>query len=187
MKKLLAIVLTFTSLLCICGCSTEFNKCDHSWVPATCIRLEKCSKCGQTNGGFAKHTTKLGKCNNCGKIINEYPGIIDSISSNLNLSLEAACDSGEVIIYNSAFINDSVINESKEYINLSKRYLNLAIVSCEDIQELKTEKNYLNEAKNALDKITGTGQTYLDNYTLQSKVYNQYVEKVNNALLSWLS
>ena len=67
-----------------CG-ATEGEPEGHIWKEATCTSPATCTKCGEKTGtASGKHSRRQGKCDYCGKYINELADEIDVIREAYN-------------------------------------------------------------------------------------------------------
>ena len=158
-----------------------------SYANATCETAEKC-ECGKTQGEPLGHTTKLGVCYRCGTFNNDYQNITNAVSDNVTSSADTLLNAVKILYYKSSIssISSQDINEFITEINYSKNQLNIAIHSCENINELRTLTEYIKNMKNALDSISGTTvETYIESLNKQLVIHDKYARKATDLLLEW--
>lgn len=134
----------------LCGAETG-TTLEHNYSKATCKKPATCTLCGEENGKATGHSTDLGKCSDCGEVIN-YDVImsIEEHLDNANYYSELATDQSK---YSSTFVTaqhwDNCMSNMAEYYGKAKDELMKAYNLCGSYSALSGLKREIKDTADA--------------------------------------
>lgn len=132
----------------VCG-ETEGESLGHDWREADCVNPKTCKVCGQTEGTSKGHSVDIGRCSECGELVNE--GVAKDISNDITTGASFITSATDTItsvssnaisaqyLYNEFTQAQNDLNVAKSYFQSAKNLCNAYPNGTENIYEKLTD------------------------------------------------
>ena len=112
----------------VCG-ETEGEPLGHDWREADCVNPKTCKVCGQTEGTSKGHSVDIGRCSECGELVNE--GVAKDISNDITTGASFITSATDTItsVSSNAISAQYLYNEftqAQNDLNVAKSYFQSA-------------------------------------------------------------